>query len=157
MESVKERLQKILGRTIRLIKHLPNISDHIHPAYSIQSDVNHESGLADVLHFTNLQPRPLNPAASPKYRDGALAMLYTFAQLLKALLKQTNEYAETVTVKIDRSAIALCRLCGSFPSYPYNRDIALLIMKRALFWAGWCWGSHNIPQVAPSIVYCSRE
>ena len=66
----------------------------------------------------------------------ALVLLYAFARLLKTLLEQTHENTEIVTSKIDESAIALCRVCGNFPTDTFNHVMAPLLIKHSLFWAG---------------------
>ena len=158
VEPVRAWLHKILGQIIPLINQLSNISDYIYHAYSIRIEVpdsNHESAPGNLLHFTNLQPRGLKPAASPTYRDSALALLYAFARLLKTLLEQMNEYPETGTSKIDQSAIALYRVCGSFPRHTFTDVMAPLLIKRSLFWAGIILRKSQFPAGSPFYIYFS--
>ena len=136
VEPVKEWLLKILGQIIPLINHLPNISDYIHDAYSIRSEVLHSNNKSAPENLIHLRPRGLKSGDEPRYRDSALVLLYAFAWLLKTLLEQTHESTEIVTSKIDESAIALCRVCGNFPTDTFNHVMAPLLIKRSLFWAG---------------------
>ena len=159
VEPVMARLHKTLGQIISLINHLSNISDYIHHAYSFRievTDYNRKRTPGHVDLFTNLQPRGLKPAASPTYRDSALALLYAFARLLKALLEQTNEYTETGTSKISQSAMALCRVCGSFPSHPFSHVVAPPLIKRSLFWAAVILRKSQFPTCSSFYISFSR-
>ena len=127
------RLSKTLGQIISLVAHLPGISDYIHHAYAFQLDVYLEGeGLQkSFLWFPDLEPRGLKPI--PKERDTALAILYAFAQLLKGMLEPEIGYEDKSTDAV-RSAVAMCRLCASFPTP--SGLMATLLVKRTLFWAG---------------------
>jgi hypothetical protein len=148
VEPATVRLHKILELIIPLINHLSNISDYIHHAYKIRPNIlnlNTEFIPDDFLHFTSLQPRGLKSAASATYRDSALILLYAFVRLIKALLELTREYDTTALSKINKSAIALCRVCGSFPRHAFNPIVAPLLIKRSLFWAGLILGKSQFP------------
>ncbi len=139
-QEIVVALQSILEKIIRLITHLSNIPDFIHNAYSIRSDASPNiNGLVDndFLHYPNLHPRGLKSASDPKLRDIALALLYTFARLIKNLLKQsTTAVNDELVTEIQDSSIALCRLCASFPRHFFQIPMATLLIKRTLFWAG---------------------
>lgn len=135
---IRAELIDILGKIIRLITHLSNIPDYIHHAYSIRSDLDakFDGPANDFLHFPNLQPRGLKSAANPGERDTALALLYAFARLLKNMLDINADIDQEASTDIHHSAIALCRLCASFPSHSFEGPMAPLLVKRTLFWAG---------------------
>lgn len=135
-QRVSAVLCSVLDRINRLIAYLSPISDYIYHAYSIKSHLSPDH-FTDVstktfLNFVEVQPRGLKPNADPKDRDTALALLYSFARLLKNALEPTANEDDNVS-KIHQSAIAICRLCASFPGQ--SRMVSLL-RKRSLFWAG---------------------
>src|SRR5271169_1230031 len=82
-----------------------------------------------------LRPRGLK-SAEPKAQDTALALLYTFARLLKNMLDPMADFDESIVTDIYRSTIALCRLCASFPNRSLSNPTVSLLVKRSLFWAG---------------------
>ena len=137
--SLRAGLRDILGRIIQLIIHVSSIRDYIHNAYSIQSellvDSSYDGPTNDFLYFSDVQPRGLK-SADPKERDTALALLYTFARLIKNMLEPAADFDEKATTDIHHSTIALCRLCASFPTCSFNTPIVTLLVKRSLFWAG---------------------
>jgi hypothetical protein len=135
LQKLNQGLYDILDRITRLISHLSPISNYIYHAYPKRSNsglCHYTSTTNTFLHFPNVQPRGLKVGADPEERDTALALLYAFARLLKNALKRTADDDENLT-DIHDSAIAICRLCGSFPEQ--SRMVALLA-KRSLFWAG---------------------
>jgi hypothetical protein len=134
LNSLRSDLSDILDRIIRLTSHLSHISNYIHYAYAIRSnfDLPSTDPKNSFLHFADVQPYGLNPSADPKPRDTALALLFAFARLLKGMLEQTAD-EEKVTSIIHDSAIAICRLCASFPS---PSPMVTLLAKRSVFWAG---------------------
>ena len=143
VENIQEiitALQSILEKIIHLITHLSNIPDFIHDAYSIRSDAtpNFDGQVEnEFLHYPNIRPRGLKSAADPKPRDTALALLYTFARLIKNLLKQNTTAAnDELLTEIEHSSIALCRLCATFPPSSFEMPMTPLLVKRTLFWAG---------------------
>ena len=141
-------LHKILGQIILLIDQLSNISDYIHDSYTVCPDIldfNHRSTHHDLRHLTNLQPRGLQSATGATYRDAALVSLYIFSRFMKTLLEEENELNEKVVLEVYHSAIALCRVCGSFPREGSSDFMAPSIMERNLFWAGIILRKHQFP------------
>jgi len=133
IDVVGRRLQEILGRITQLTVHLSSIRDYIYHAYSIsESDINtrFHGPANDFLHFPDLQPSGLKSTTDPWERDTALALLYSLAQLIKEMMEPAADLNEE---GIRHSAIAVCRLCASFPS---DSLMALSLTKRSLFWAG---------------------
>ena len=139
-QEIVEVLQSVLEKIIRLIPHLSNIPDLIYNAYSLDSDggPNSDSPVANgFLHYPNKRPRSLKSAADPKLRDISLALLYTFARLLKNLLKQSTTAAnDELVMEIEHSSKALCRLCATIPRSSFQMRMTPLLVKRTLFWAG---------------------
>jgi hypothetical protein len=133
-------LQSILEKIICLITRLSNIPDFIHDAYSIRSDASPHFDPpveSEYLHYPKIYPRGLKSADDPKLRDIALALLYTFAQLIKNLLNQsTTDANDDLLTEIENSAIALCRQCATIPSSSFQMRMTPLLVKRTLFWAG---------------------
>ena len=135
-QEIVVALQSILEKIVDLVTHLSNIPDVIHDAYSIRSDECPQFE-NEFLHYPNIRPRGLKSAAEPKLRDIALALLFTFARLIKNLLKQSTTAAnDEVLTEIQHSSIALCRLCAAFPSSSFQTRMVPLLVKRTLFWAG---------------------
>jgi hypothetical protein len=132
---VRQRLYIISDKITRLIAHLPYISDYIHHAYDLEpnSNATYDPEANMFLHFPSVRPRGLRPTMDPEPQDTAVALLYAFAHLMKTMLEPTADIDEKLISEVDRSAIAICRLCASFPSQ--SRMVTLLI-KRSLFWAG---------------------
>lgn len=133
IDVVGRRLQEILGRITQLTVHLSSIRDYIYHAYSIsESDINtrFHGPANDFLHFPDLQASGLKSTTDPWERDTALALLYSLAQLIKEMMEPAADLNEE---GIRHSAIAVCRLCASFPS---DSLMALSLTKRSLFWAG---------------------
>ena len=150
LRRMRADLCGILDRITRLIAHLSPISNYIYHAYPRQFNIGEDySGLTTnaFLHFADVQPQGLKATAHPKDRDTALALLYAFARLLKNMLDPTVDEDENVISEIHDSAIAICRLCASFPG---RSRMVTLLAKRSLFWAGLILtesklGSGNVP------------
>ena len=125
----------ILGRIVHLIPQISSIRDYIFNAYPSQWEMESctDGQTTDFLSFPNVRIRGIN--SHPKERDMALALLYTFSRLLKDMLEPPTQSYEK-TARINQSAIALCRLCASFPSHSFNPVVVTLLVKRSLFWAG---------------------
>jgi hypothetical protein len=135
-EIIVKRLRRAVRKIIRLVDHLPNISAYIGDAYDTRSNTSLDDLSNEFLHHPNIRPRGLEEAANPKYRDAALALLYVFARLINKLLEPSVNVDESGKQEICNSAIALCRICATFPSDSYNKAMAPLLVKRSLFWAG---------------------
>jgi len=152
---VQARLSDILERIIQLITYLSNIRDYIHNAYSSRS--GSASGFDDVTNslpkFSHVRPRGLK-SGEPKARDTALALLYTFARLLKNMLDPMADFDEKIVTDIHRSAIALCRLCASFPNRSFSNPTVSLLVKRSLFWAGMILTKSRFPEGKNSLNAC---
>ena len=135
-QRVSTVLCSVVDRINRLISHLSPISDYIYHAYPRKSNLSTghfiDGSTNAFLNFPQVQPRALKANAVPKDRDTSLALLYSFARLLKNALEPTANEDDNIT-EIHDSAIAICRLCVSFPGQ--SRKISLL-RKRSLFWAG---------------------
>ena len=127
-------LVDILDRLIQLIPHVSPIRDYIHDAYPTKDQLNScmNGNLNEFLGFPNVRPRGLG--SYPRDRDTALALLYTFSRFIKDIL-EAAENEETESAEIDMSAIAMCRLCASFPTRSSDAIVRLLL-KRSVFWAG---------------------
>ena len=138
-ESVKFRLSDVLRRLLQLISRLSNICDYIHHAHSdsISEPNNDTDSPNEFLHWPDLHALGLRSASDPKERDTTLALLFTFARLLQKVLDQTVDVNKDKDIEIHQSAIALARLCTSFPRrQPNTGRMISLLMKRSLFWAG---------------------
>lgn len=136
-KTLRSELCSILDRIIRLISHLSNIADYIHHAYSSTSESDSQiSGMTCAfLNFPDVKPRGLKSIAEAKVRDTALAILYTFARLVKSMLELPVGVDEALSTDIEQSAIALCRLCATIP-VPSSTTMYTFLVKRTLFWAG---------------------
>jgi hypothetical protein len=141
VKLLRTTLDDILDRIIHLIPQLSNIRDFIYNAYPTQWPIE-SSTINDFLSFPDIRLRGLG--TYPKERDTALAMLYTFSRLVKDMLKSIADTHENI-VEINKSAIALCRLCVSFPCRSVNPLVTLLV-KRSLFWAGMVLTESRFPQ-----------
>lgn len=131
MTIARDRLYSILGRIIRLVSHLSNISDYIYHAYR-QVPISDLSANCFSL-YAAVEPRGLKAGAEPLVRDTALALLYAFARLLKNMLEPTADINEKINSGIYQSAIAICRLCANLS---VEVPMETWIVKRSLFWAG---------------------
>jgi len=129
---VTDGLYSILDRIIRLVAHLSPIGDYIYHAYNFGLD-NHTGATNAFLHFPDVQPHGLKGVGDAEERDTALALVYAFARLLKNMLEGTANESEKCITEIHKSAIAICRLCASFPD---RSPMVTLLAKRSLFWAG---------------------
>ena len=131
----RDRLYSIVGRTMRLVSHLSNISDYICHAYKMEPGLSpfNSPTTKTFLQFADVQPRALNATDDPDIRDTALALLYAFARLLKNMLEPTADADENVLSEPHRSAIAISRICATVPIEGY---VETLLVKRSLFWAG---------------------
>jgi len=126
-------LNEILEKLIQLITHLSNIPDYIHHAYATPG----LDGDPKDFPYSKVEPRGLKPTCEPSMRDTALALLYPFARLIQDLLDPAAATKEDVMKEIYNSAIALCRLCATFPGNAFHQtSMASLLVKRTLFWAG---------------------
>lgn len=123
------QLSDILGRIINLIPQLSNIRDYICDAYPAVPFAP-DGPANDFLSFPNVRARGLG--VHLKEGDTALALLYVFARLLQIMLKEEEPF----TVESHLSAIALCRLCASFPVDASSPLMVSMLVKRSLFWAG---------------------
>lgn len=83
--SLQNELCDVADRIIQLIGRLPNIPDYIHHAFTTTSELDGHSCDPKILfsEFLNVQPRGLISAKEGRPRDAALAILYTFARLIK--------------------------------------------------------------------------
>jgi hypothetical protein len=136
---VKSQLLNVIHRLVQLIPRLSNISDYIHYAYSNAPALqrNNTGSANEFLHFPNVRLPGLKSAANPRERDTALALLFAFGRILLNLFDQTVSFNDDLNTEIRDSAIAICRLCTSFPSQQSNTaQIQSLLVKRSLFWAG---------------------
>ena len=142
--DARASLETILGRIIDLISQLPDICDYIQDAYPTQSELEtiHDGLTNEFLWFENIRPRGLG--SLPKERDTALALLYVFARLLKTIFDPTVEYQDKVH-ETNLCAIAICRLCASFPTDCSNALIVSSLVKRSIFWAGMIMTRSYIP------------
>jgi hypothetical protein len=135
-EVIATELLGILDKIFPLISHLPNILAYINQAYDSIGLDPIDGPVNDFLHYQNIYPRGLKDLADPKVCDTALAMLYTFARLIQSLLRPAADFLQDVTSDTSSSAIALCRLCTSFPNHSFKTAMVSLLVKRTLFWAG---------------------
>ena len=130
--KLTDGLYSIVERINRLVAHLSPIGDYIYHAYNFGLD--HHTGATNAfLHFPNVQPHGLKVTGDAEERDTAPALLYAFARLLKNMLERTADENEKFISEIHHSAIAMCRLCASFPD---RSPMVTLLAKRSLFWAG---------------------
>ena len=139
IQSQKTGLCYILSRIMRLITHLSNTANYIYHAYPPSEEV--ESNLNgpatnEFLHFPDVRARGLRSDSDPKERDTALALLYTFSRLLKTMLEAPADPNEDTITEVQYLAIALCRLCASFPGRSSQTMMGILLIKRSLLWAG---------------------
>ena len=140
----KDRLYSVVDRILRLVSHLPGISDYIHDAYQLSMNpANIPATNKSFLEFTSVEPRGLNATADPDSRDAAAALLFAFARLVRHLLKPTAEVDDNNFPEPQRSAIAICRICASLP---LERKLETLLVKRSLFWAGLILNGSTFPQ-----------
>jgi len=137
-EDLRFSLRDICERLVQLITHFPDIVEYIQDAYflsSVFSEEQHDNG-DTFLQFPPVRPRSIKgPSTPPEERDTAIAFAYTFARLLRNLLDPVADSDETISADIYLSAIALCRLCASFPIRGHP-TINITIPHRILFWAG---------------------
>ena len=130
----KIRLDSILDRIVRLVARLPHISDYIHHAYHLGSNLRsvNSSTANAFLMFPHVRPRALKSGSEPTSRDTALAILYAFSRLLRTML-ESNAYDDKFERDTRTSAIAICRLCANLP---LENPIETLLVERSLFWSG---------------------
>ena len=133
IEIARDRLYSIVSRITRLVSHVPNISDYIYLAYrqdpSTLTIHNHRRA-SNFSVYATVEPRSLKAGAEPLVRDTSLALIYTFARLLKNMLEPT---ADSNKSDICNSAIAICRLCTNLS---IDVPMGVWIVKRSLIWAG---------------------
>ena len=137
-DNLRFALRNICERVLQLITHFPDIVEYIEDAYFLSSTFSEEQlgNRHTFLQFPPVRPRSVKgPSTPPEERDTAIAFAYTFARLLRNMLDPVADSNETTSTDIYLSAIALCRLCASFPNrgHPY---INITIPHRTLFWAG---------------------
>lgn len=134
--SVRAGLCSVLDRIIQLIGRLPNIADYIHHAYAMPSEWESlcKGTANNFLDFPDIYPRGLRSVTDGQARDTALALLYTFARLVKTVLENPADADKSFSRTVQQSAIVLCRLCATFPMPGTTMDT--LLVKRTLFWAG---------------------
>jgi hypothetical protein len=133
-ESLRVTIRDILQRTSNLIYHISNIRDYINQARSIPPSFDPRAPKNKFLRFEDVCARGLK--SDPKERDTALALLYSFCQLLLGLLQCNADVNEYHNGGIIYWAITMCRLCASFPKSCYSKRLVNTIMKKSLFWAG---------------------
>lgn len=137
-ETLRLALRDICERIMQLISQLPEIHAYIRDAYSFSSLFPEEKmdNIHAFLQFPPVRPRSVkSPTFPPEERDTAIAFAYTYARLLRNMLDPNADSNEEISTDIYSSAMALCRLCASFPNRGHP-NINISIPHRTLFWAG---------------------
>jgi len=135
---LSDQLLSISAKLFRATSHLLPVCNYIYEVYDLAGKMETQSQLAHCLDAGEIQRRGIE--FEPRCCDAALALIYYFTGLLKAILNSLEEKDETrlsgLAREMKRYAIAICIFATCLPSQEGHKPMATSLKVRSLFFAG---------------------